>query len=153
LKKEFFPAGSAWHNKLPQMCQLNSGELIVAYDKDTGFAASDINIRAYSPDLDLLWDKEVLKSEGIVLSKIAPLKKNGFVLAANAVSGDLKVYRYDGKGNQIAGVAISKKVCRIAFSPGLICAENNAFIIAQSIPEVGKNREPSKIKILALELK
>jgi hypothetical protein len=153
LKKEFFPAGSAWHNKLPQMCRLNGGDLLVAYDKDTGFAASDINIRAYTSDLNFLWEKKVLKSEGIVLSKITPLKKNGFVLAANVVSGDLKVYQYDEKGSQIANITIDKKVCRIAFNPGLTCAENNAFIVAQSIPEGEKSREPSKIKIIALELK
>jgi len=153
LKKEFFPVGSAWHNKLPQMCRLNDGELLVAYDKDTGFATSDINIRAYNSDLNLLWEKKVLKSSGIVLLKIAPIKKDGFVLATNTVSGDLEVYQYNGKGNQIAGVTIDKKVCRIAFSPGLTCAENNAFIVAQSIPEEKKGREPSKIKIIALELK
>jgi hypothetical protein len=142
LKREFFSAGSAWPNKLPQVCQLNGGDLLVSYDIDTSFAASDIGIRAYNSDLKFIWEKNVLKSEGIVLFKITPVKESGFVLAANVVSGDLKVYQYDGKGNQIAGITLDKKSCPIAFGPGLVCAENNVFVVAQGIPE-GEKAESS----------
>ncbi|MFA5251510.1 MAG: hypothetical protein WC454_02860 [Phycisphaerae bacterium] len=153
LKREFFSAGSGWPNKLPQICQINGGNLLIVYDKDTRFAASDIIMRAYSSDLRLLWEKEVLKSESIVLFKITPVKENGFVLVAKVVSGDLKVHQYDGKGNQIAGIAIDSKDYLIVSSPSIAWVNNNVFVVAQGVPEGEKGSEVSKIKIIALELK
>jgi hypothetical protein len=153
LKQEFFSAGSGWPNKLPQICRINEGNLLIVYDKDARFAASDIVMRAYSSDLRLLWEKDVLKSESIVLFKITPVKENGFVLAAKVVPGDLKVCQYDGKGNQIAGIAIDKKDYLIVSSPNLAGADNTVFVVAQGVPEGEKGREVSKIKIIALELK
>jgi hypothetical protein len=153
LKQEFFSAGSGWPHKLPQTCRINGGNLLIVYDKDARFAASDIVMRAYSSDLKLLWEKEVLKSESIVLFKLTPVNQNGFVLAANIASGDLMVYQYDEKGNQIAGIAIDKKVYPIILNPSLTWAENNVFVVAKGFPQGEKGRELSKIKIIALELK
>ncbi len=137
----------------PQICRTSSGNFIVVYGKGILFKRSDINIRAYSPDLKFLWEKPFVKSEQNKPSsfKIAAIPQNGFIVAVNVDFGNLRVYEYDDKGDQVATFSIDKAIKLVNI--GLTCTDNKALIVFQNRPKIEQDEEISRIKIIALELK
>lgn len=137
----------------PQICQVSSGNFIVVYGKGVLFKQSDINIRAYSPDLRLLWEKSIIKSKKNKPSsfQIATTQNNRFVVAANVDFGDLRVCEYDKEGNQIASFSMDRAIKQIAI--GLACSNKYAFVVFQARPKIEQGDGVGKIKIIALELK
>jgi len=114
------------------------------------FKRSNIYIRAYSPDLKLLWEKQVVKSEENKPSafNITARPRDGFIVATNVDFGNLRVYEYDKDGNQIANLSMDKEVW--IGNIGLACTDKKAFVIFQTRPD---DNGISKVKIIALELK
>ena len=147
---DIFP-GNPWPGEQPLVCQTGSGNFVVAFGKS--MAMSNINIRGYSPDLKLLWEKPVIKSEGNKPSsfKIAAIPNNGFVLATNVDFGNLRIYEYDEKGNQVTSFSMDREVW--LGNIGLTCMDNKAIVIYQTRPNFGQGEELRRIKIVALELK
>jgi len=154
IAKDIF-SGSPDPGELPEVCQLSSGNFVVVFckSKSTAMPKSDVNIRTYSPDLKLLWEKSVVKSAENKPSsfKIAAVPKNGFVVAADVDFGNLRVYEYDEKGNMVATFSRDKEVWSVNI--GLVCMDKKAFVVFQTRPDMGQSNKISKIKIVALELK
>ncbi|MBN2456462.1 MAG: hypothetical protein JXB29_08025, partial [Sedimentisphaerales bacterium] len=95
-------SGNPFVRKMPQICQLSSGELILAYDNntDTILGAGNLRIKAISPDLKtILWEQQVLE-DGITAStfKIKAVPNKGFVVAFGVGSADIGIYEYDKTG-------------------------------------------------------
>jgi hypothetical protein len=152
IAKDIF-TGNPWPGKQPQICQENSGNFVVVYDKSIGLQGSDVNIRAYTPDLKFLWEKQVVKSEEKKPStfNITVKPRNGFIVAANVDFGNLRVYEYDKDGNQVANLSMDKEVW--VGNIGLVCMDEKAFVIFQTRPDIEQGKELSRIKIVALGLK
>jgi hypothetical protein len=152
IAKDIF-TGNPWPGEQPRVCQLSRGNFVVVYGKGMELKHSDVNIRAYSPDLKLLWEKPIVKSEENKPSsfKIAATPKNGFILAANIDFGNLRVYEYDENGNQVANLSKDKEVW--LGNIGLACMDKKALVVFQTRPSTGQGEELSRIKIIALELK
>jgi hypothetical protein len=62
IRENYFEG--AYPTKLPQIIQLESGPILVAYDKSKNVTEVDLNVRAYNSDLELLWEKQLVKSGG-----------------------------------------------------------------------------------------
>ncbi|MDD5135494.1 MAG: hypothetical protein PHP01_08805 [Phycisphaerae bacterium] len=152
IAKDIF-TGNPWPGEQPRICRTSSGNFIVVYGKGMQFKRSEINIRAYSPDLKLLWEKQVVKSEKNKPSsfKITATPQNGFIVAANVDFGNLRVYEYDNKGDQVATFSIDKAIKLVNI--GLACTDNEALVVFQNRQKIDQNEEISRIKIIALELK
>jgi hypothetical protein len=153
IAKEFFDGKTPGLESMHQVCQENSGTIVVIYEKSVGLPYSDINIRAYTSDLKFLWEKQVVKSEEAEPStfNIIAKPKNGFIAAVNVDFGNLRVFEYDGKGNHVANLSRDKDI-RMG-NIGLVCMDEKAFVVYQTRPNNEKGEEVSKIKIIALELK
>ncbi len=150
--KDIFP-GNPWPGEQPQMCQVSSGNFIVVYGKGMEFKHSDINIRAYSTDLKLLWEKLVVKSEQNKPSsfKIATTPQDGFIVAANVDFGNLRVYEYNEKGDKVTNFSMDREVW--LGDIGLACMNDKVIVVYQTRPNFGQGEKLSKIKIVALEHK
>jgi len=152
IAKDIFP-GNPWPGEQPQMCQISSGNFIVVYGKGMEFKRSDINIRTYSTDLKLLWEKLVIKSEQNKPSsfKIAATPQGGFIVAVNVDFGNLRVYEYNEKGDKVANFSVDREIWLVNI--GLACMDDKALVVYQTRPNSGQGEKLSKIKIVALELK
>jgi len=145
-----FPGGSPGGHKSPQICQLDPGNFVVAYDKDATVMGTDYAIKVFNPSLEMLWEKPMAKSEGRMplYFKIKAISGGGFVAAHCVNMYNIRVYKYDNDGNEIGKVFMDQINGFGDFS--LECSEDKVFIVLPTIPE---NREYiTKVKVIAIEL-
>ena len=145
-----FPGGSPSGQKFPQICQLDSGNFAVAYDKGTTLMSTDYYIKVFSPVFELLREKPMAKSENSqpVYFHIRTVPGGGFVAAHCVNLRNIRVYKYDKDGNEIGKVFMDQINGFGDFS--LECSEDKVFIVSTTIPE---NREYiTKVNVIAIEL-
>ena len=149
LNEEFFPGGS-FPTKLPQVCQLGSGNFVLAYDKSTKVVTTDLKIRAFTPDLKVLWEKQVVKSEDAppISFKIMAVPGGGFIVVDFVNFTDLEVHEYDKEGNNLSNISMDKTAWLGNFN--LACSQDKVFIVSQPPPE--SSGGISKVKITAIEI-
>jgi len=147
LTQELFPGGISRMSE-PQICRLDSGSLVVTYDKNVELKVMDQRIRAFSPDLKLFWEKQVIQKETRrpIGFKIGSVGGGSFVVAYD-VLGDLFLYHYDKDGNRVSHTCLDKFVFAGKFD--LVTTEDKAFVISQTRPD--KEIGVSKVKVAAIE--
>lgn len=152
VTETFFPGNPLPLGKDPQVCQLDSGKFVLAYDKNlqTMAMATDLRIRAFSPDLKVLWEKQVLESKQgpPILFKIVAIPEGGFVVGNCVEYDDLRVYQYGEGGNKLGALCIDNMIWLGNFS--LACIEDKAFVVSQTLPKDGD--ETSKVRVTAIAL-
>ena len=150
LSEVTFPGGSPFPDKQPQICQLDSGNFAVAYDKSEDLRAADHIVRTYNSDLELLWEKQIVECQGSTPSyfRIESIPGGDFVVANCTNLSDINVYKYDEKGNQVSFISLEKAGAFGNFS--LACTKDNVFIVLPSIPV--SPPYVMKVKIIAIEL-
>jgi hypothetical protein len=90
-------------------------------------------------------------SWGSMSQGMPDIKMICFDVAANVDFGNLRVYQYDGAGNQVASLSRDKEVW--LFTMGLACIDKKALLVFQTHPRsTGQGDEVSRIKIMALDL-
>jgi len=62
IKQDYFEGVCS--TKFPQVARMSSGIVLVAYDRSENITATDLNIRAYNPDLKFLWETQVVTTDG-----------------------------------------------------------------------------------------
>jgi hypothetical protein len=149
-----FPGGSIGGNKFPQICQLDSGNFIVAYDKGTTLTSVDYHIKTFSSSLSPLWEKQMAKSEKnqLLFFHIKAVPGGSFVVShsrgSQAGFEGHWVYKYDKDGNEIGKIFMDQTNGFGDFS--LECTEDKVFIVSVTIPE---NREYiTKVNVIAIGL-
>jgi hypothetical protein len=144
VAKDIFPGNPL---QLPRACQLTSKDFVVAYAIGTEFTRiMDLNIRAYTPDLKLLWEKEVVRYNKGTFS-MATIPNGNFILVIKKHHPDiLEVYEYDENGNKTKNTSINQAVG--SFSVNIASIKNKIFLIFNTSY---KDRKPTKVKIIALE--
>ena len=61
---DFFEGGMApWHTSFPRVIYLPSGVVLVVYDKSMNAKATDLYVKAYTPELEPLYEKQILKTK------------------------------------------------------------------------------------------
>ncbi|GEM_PF-4644171 len=151
LSEEFFPGDSS-PTAQPKVCQLDSGDFVVAYDKRVGMGTTDLRIKAFSPDFKkVLWEKEVFKLEKAAFPTPFNIMAvpGGFIMSDSVGVGTLKVYKYDNEGNQLRSLSVDK--AGWLGNIHLAHTGDKAFIISGTLPKSKDNRI-SDIKVLAIEL-
>jgi hypothetical protein len=129
-----FLGGSPGGHKSPQICQLDNGNFVVAYDKGATLMSTDYYIKVFSPVFELLQEKPMAKSENSqpVFFHIRAVQGGGFVAAHSATLRDIKVYKYDNVGNEIGKVFMDQVNGFGDFS--MECSEDKVFIVLSTIP-------------------
>jgi len=150
LSEVTFPGGSPFPDKQPQICQLDSGNFAVAYDKSEDLRAADHIVRTYNSDLELLWEKQIIESQGNYPSyfSIESIPGGDFVVANCTNLSDINVYKYDEKGNRVSFVSLNKVGAFGKFS--LACTNGKVFIVLPNIPV--SPPYVMKVKVIAIEL-
>jgi hypothetical protein len=118
------------------------------YDKSANGRATELYSRAYTRDLDLLWEKQVLqtKEDGPpALFDVCATTESRFAIASKTDYWNLRVHEYGTDGVLLRTTALdgdvgTGKVC-VDYLPGRIIVASTARV----------NDEEGKIKILALE--
>lgn len=150
ISEESF-TGSPMPGKWPQVCQVDSGNFVVAYDSNPQMMAmsTDHRIKAFNPDLNILWDKRIADVEKgpPILFKIIVIP-HGFIVANCVNFSDLKIYEFDEKGNNLGSVFIDKGVFSDRFN--LIYVKEKAFIISEAFCK--DNDILSEIKVTVIQL-
>lgn len=149
VTEKFFSGGS-FPTKLPQLCQLDSENFVVTYDKSTEMITTDHRIKAFSPNLKILWEKQIVKSEKAppIYFKIMGIPEGGFIVADFINFSDLKVYEYDNEGNKLSSVSINNINFISDFN--LAYTEDKLFIVSGSPSK--RNDTITEVKVIALEL-
>jgi len=144
VTKDFFPGNPL---QLPRICQLSSGNFIVAYSVSREvMKLMDVNIRVYTPDLKMLWERAAIRYDKGTFS-IAPLPNEGFVLVSKKHRPEtLEVYEYDKNGNETNTISMSQSIGSRFIN--IACIKNKVFLIFETSY---KDRKPTKVKIIALE--
>lgn len=130
-----FPGGAIGGNKFPQICQLDSGNFVVAYDKGTTLTSVDYHIKAFSSSLNPLWEKQMAKSEKNrpLFFNIKKIPGGSFVVAHSVTMRDIRVYKYDKDGNEIGKVFVDQTRGFGFFS--LDCTDKKVFIVSTNLSE------------------
>ena len=152
LSEEFSPGDSS-PTAQPKVCQLDSGDFVVAYDKRVGMGTTDLRIKAFSPDLKkVLWEKEVFKLEKAAFPTPFNIMAvpGGFIVSDSVGVGIFKVYEYDNEGNQLNSLSVDK--AGWLGNIHLAHTGDKAFVISGTLPKSKDNRI-SNIKVIATELK
>ena len=100
LKQDYFDGVCS--TKPPQITRLGNKNILVAYDKN--IMATELNIRAYNPDFELLWETQVVKVEGNGppgYFKIIPVADNKFFVGAVFNGGELVILECSSEGKVI----------------------------------------------------
>ncbi|MCK4914232.1 MAG: hypothetical protein KAI59_06625 [Planctomycetes bacterium] len=111
LKQDYFKGVCS--TKLPQVTQLENGNVLVAYDKSEDITATDLNVRAYSPDLTLLWETQVVEAEGSGppgYFKIIAVSGDRFFIGAVFNGGELVIVECSSNGQVIERWSLGKIV-------------------------------------------
>lgn len=135
---------------LPKVICLPSGIVLVVYDNTRIGTALGLCVKAYTPELEPLYEKQILKTkEKTPLTRfdICATEQNHFVLAANVNIGDLRVYECDADSTILQTVELDRAVgggghVYVDYLPGKIFV---AFATG-----LRGNEKESKIKLLAL---
>lgn len=150
ISEELFP-GNPMPGKWPQVCRLDSGNFVVAYDSKPKMMSmsTDHRIRAFSPNLKVLWDKEVTKLEKgpPIFFKIIDIPR-GFIVANCINFTDLKLYEYNEKGHNLSSVSVNKGAFSSRFS--LVYAKEKAFVVSEAFCK--NNDTLSEVKVNAIQL-
>lgn len=148
-----FPGGSPGGNKFPQICQLDSGNFVVAYDKGVPFTKVDYHIKTFSSSLSPLWEKQMAKSEKNrpLFFNIRAVPGGSFVAAHSVVLRDIRVYKYDKDCNETGKVFVDQARGSGFFS--LDCTDEKVFIVSTIVPEDSEDREYiTKVNVIAIKL-
>ena len=133
----------------PEVCQLDSGNFVVAYDKSTKLNTVDWRVRAFTPNLKLLWEKQIIESRGspLVAAKMKAVSGDSFVIAG-CIGVQTRVYQYDKAGNELGNISIRTW----SLSLNLACIDDKAFIVSQT--PIGNRMHPRlrDVKVIAIEL-
>lgn len=143
--KVFF--GHPFVKKYPQICQLSSGEIVIAYDKSD---PNYLTFKAISSDLEGIWEKNAFNEGGhnVFSFKIKEVPGKGFIVAFGIGSTGLGVHEYDNEGNLISEIAWEKVVRGENFL--LEVSTDKAFVILQTRAQ--SEDRINKLKVIALGL-
>ncbi|MDD5134221.1 MAG: hypothetical protein PHP01_02265 [Phycisphaerae bacterium] len=144
-----FPGGSPSGYKSPQICFLESGVLIVIYDKGSTLTTTEYNIDAFNLELKKIWNKFVVTSENNLPIYIRMKAfKGGFAIAYSTNMYNIRIHRYDNEGEETQVVFLDKINGFGEF--GFECTKQKAFIVMPTIPE---NRDYiTKTNIIAVKI-
>lgn len=149
-----FPGGAFGGLSSPQICQLDSGNFVVAYDKGTNLMSVDYYIKAFSPSLSPLWEKQMAKSEDnrSIFFNIKRVPGGSFVVAHSVVMRDIRVYKYDKDGNEIGKVFVDQTRGIGIFS--IDCTDEKVFIVSTVYSEDSEDLGYilNKMNVIAIEL-
>lgn len=139
-------SGDPFIRKMPQICQISAGELIVAYAK---LYPDDLTFKAFSSDLKVLWENKAFENEIVTFDfKIKAVPAKGFIVAFGIGSTGLGVYEYDKNGDLKNKTSFDKIVRGGNFL--LEVSEDRAFVILQA--RAIKEDRINRLKVLALQL-
>ena len=151
-----FPGGSPGGNKFPQICQLDSGNFVVAYDKGVPFTKVDYHIKTFSSSLSPLWEKPMAISESNkpLFFNIRAVPGGSFVVAHSVSFRDIRVYKYDKDGNEIGKVFVDQARGFGLFS--LDCTDEKVFIVSTNLSENSMDSKDrvyiKKVNVISIKL-
>lgn len=148
---DFFEGGLApWPTSLPKVICLPSGIVMVVYDKSRKGVATDLYVRAYTQELEILYEKQILKTKekGPPASfDICATPENHFVFAGVINFRDLRVYECGADGTILQTIELDGEVRRIGVYVDYLAGK----IFVAYATKAHDNAEDVKIKLLALK--
>jgi len=150
---EVFFAGSPVFYQAPQICQLDSNDFVVVYQKSPHGQNPDYQIRGLAPNnLGKLWEKQVVQSgkkSGCFRIKAVPDTNAGFVVAGSTDTSDVDFFEYDEDGNLLSSKSMGKLHAIVL--PSLDCSKDKAFVVIETVSKSG-GLPMRKVKVIAFEL-
>jgi hypothetical protein len=151
VKQVIFP-GSSLPNDVPTICQLNSDNFVISYDRIIDSRNSAFRLKCFDSSLTPLWEKVSISTthltDGWLVVKSIPVAGGGFVVAGTVNVSDLQVFKYDSNGNMLDSLTV-KDVVR---SPEIqvVCMADKAFIVMETSSQ--KEIAKAEIKVIAVRL-
>jgi len=146
-------SGNCLPTFMPRICQLESGNFVVTYDKNTDLNITDIRANILSSELNILGEEQVYKAEGRppATFELVSIPNGGFVVATCTNYSDLTLYEHDDGGNLRSSISMNRTISFDNFS--IVSTEHVAYIISSTFFEnIGTNEDFSKVKIIAFEV-
>ena len=145
LSSIVFP-GNPFVKRMPQICQISSGEIIVAYDK---FYPNGLTLKALTVDLSELWQKKAFNNENAVFDfKIKAIPARGFIVAFGIGYTGLGVHEYSETGSEISQISWENVVRGGNFL--LEVTADKAFVILQT--RARDAERITRLKVIALKV-
>ncbi len=146
---DFFEGGMApWHTSFPRVIYLPSGVVLVLYNKSMNAKATELYVKAYTPELEPLYEKQILKTKEDgppAHFDICATHEDRFVLAGKVNYKDLRLYECDVDGTILQTVELDGEVgaggVHVDYLDGKI-------FVAFAAKSQGKK---AKIKLMALK--
>lgn len=133
----------------PKICRLDSGTLILVYDKNLD-KSIDYKIKALDSNLKTLWEKDLIKAkEGYEPFMIVSVLKGGFIIGGSQ-KFTFYFWEFDKNGNNLNNFTFAPGNSRVCH-PEIVCSDDKAFIIMNSTSE--SNTSLDIVKMLAVKLK
>jgi len=134
----------------PKVICLPSGIVLVVYDNTRIGTAPGLCVKAYTPELEPLYEKQILKTKEKTPPTrfdICATEQNHFVLAANVNIGDLRVYECDADGTILQTVELDREIG----AGGVYVDYLAGRIFVAYATKLKENAKEAKIKLLALK--
>ncbi len=151
-ESNFFQGGIApLMGIFPKVICLPSGIVLVVYDNTRIGTVPGLCVKAYTPELEPLYEKQILKKKEkapMTLFDICATEQNHFVLAANVNIGNLRVYECDADGTILQTVELDRE---IGAGGGVYVDYLAGRIFAAYATRLKENAKEAKIKLLALK--
>ena len=150
---DFFEGGLApWPTSFPKVICLPSGIVMVVYDKSRNGKETELYLRAYTPELELLYQKQILKTkeEGPpAFFDICATNENRFALAGVINYSDLRIYECDADGTILQTVELDGEIKVAGIRVYIDYLAGKIFVAFATRPQ--ENAKDVKIKLLALK--
>jgi len=138
--------GDPFVRKMPQICQLSTGEIIVAYNK---IQTDSLAFKALSFNFEEFWDNQASVDEISVYDfKIKPVSEKGFIVVLGFSSTGLGVYEYNKDGNITSKFSWEKVVRGGNFL--LETSGDKAFVILQTRAQ--DEKRINNLKVIAFQI-
>jgi len=151
IASDFFEGGLApWVPTFPKVIYLPCDVVLVAYDKSKKGVTTDLYVKAYTPELEPLYEKQILqtKEDGPpAYFDICMTSEDRFVLVVQVNYWDLRIYEYDVDGTILQTVKLDGEVG----AGGVYVDYLAEKIFVASATKLKENEKEAKIKLIALK--
>jgi len=148
---DFFEGGIApWPSSLPKVICLPFGIVMVVYDKSRNGKTTELYVKAYSPELEPLYEKQILKTKEDgppAYFDICVASKDRFVLAGKINHKDLRLYECKADGAILQTLELDGEVG----AGGVYVEYLSGKIFVAFATRSQKNIKGTKIELLALK--
>ena len=148
---DFFEGGfSPWPTSFPKVICLPSGVVLVVYDKSKNGIATDLYVKAYTPELEPLYEKQILKTKEDgppAHFDICAAPEDRFVVSAKVNYKDLRVYECDVDGTILQTVKLDGEVG----AGGVYVDYLAEKIFVAFATKLKENEKEAKIQLIALK--